>query len=273
MQGPSYSNWRPQGSGDWLLIYTVAGAGCITVDDRPHELGVGHVVLFAPGAPQDYATSAEAGQWHLQWAHFHLKPEWRARLPGRTWGPGVHHQLVHSPEIRGQLGAAFRRMITTARQPWSGARELATNALEEALLWLAAEAGDAPHWQIDPRIRRAADYLANHPEVPFSLATVAGVAGLSASRFSHLFKSALGVSPQRYAEQIKFRLAQELLTHTNLPITEIAQATGFEDPLYFSKRFRHHAGASPSRFRLGHKSEGTDAGRTRPGAGAPDVSA
>jgi len=44
-------------------------------------------------------------------------------------------------------------------------------------------------------------------------------------------------------------LAEQLLDLTNRPIAEIAREVGWDDPLYFSQRFHHFAGVSPSRYR------------------------
>ena len=48
-----YTNWRPQGSGDWLLLYTLAGAGNIVLEGKSRRLETGEAVLFSPHAAQD----------------------------------------------------------------------------------------------------------------------------------------------------------------------------------------------------------------------------
>ena len=40
-----------------------------------------------------------------------------------------------------------------------------------------------------------------------------------------------------------------LLEETDLPVSEIADDCGFEDPNYFARCFRKHAGCAPSAFR------------------------
>lgn len=76
-QGVAYTNWRPEGSGDWLLILTIAGSGRIRVPSGGWATEPGEAVLFEPGAPQDYATDAGKGHWQLVWSHFQLRPAWR----------------------------------------------------------------------------------------------------------------------------------------------------------------------------------------------------
>ena len=43
--------------------------------------------------------------------------------------------------------------------------------------------------------------------------------------------------------------AQNLLENTEYNITEIAEAVGYDNPLYFSRLFHKHTGLSPSAYR------------------------
>jgi two-component system response regulator YesN len=43
--------------------------------------------------------------------------------------------------------------------------------------------------------------------------------------------------------------ARELLSQTALRVTEIAEAVGFEDVAYFTRRFRQHFRAGPREYR------------------------
>src|SRR5690606_2714366 len=109
-EGRSYANWRPRGSGDWLLIFTVGGSGRVAHGEHEQRLGPGDAVLFAPHAPQDYSTDPDAGFWHLRWAHFVPRPHWRAWLP---W-PEIFRG-VGGLELRDQalvsVAAALERML------------------------------------------------------------------------------------------------------------------------------------------------------------------
>ncbi len=246
-QGVAYTNWRPRGSGDWLLIHTVSGAGEIRAPETAFVLGPGEAVLFAPGVMQDYRTHRETGRWRLLWAHFQPRPHWRPwlRWPEATRGIGRITLPAGAP--RAGLADALRRAVRVLRHPRTDSAEFALNALEEALLWTNTAARGAE--QLDPRIRGAMDYLAAHPEEPFRLNALAARCGLSGSRFSHLFKDETGVTPQRFAEEARLRQAQQLLAYSSLRVHEVAAQTGFDDAFYFAKRFRRFAGRSPTEYR------------------------
>jgi len=275
-QGVAYTNWRPRGSGDWLLLYTVAGGGLITSGSQRLQVGPGGAVLFRPGQPQDYRTDPAVGRWALRWAHFQPRPAWRAWLRWTDSPSGLAHVQIQATEIRTAVANALARLLSVARHdengtanpssanrqkrvagascsrpaaPPTATADLALNAVEEALLWLNLARADHPRWKIDARVRAAMDYLAAHMDEPFQLTRLAAHCGLSVSRLSHLFKEETGVTLQQYSEDLRLREARQLLTHTSLPMKEIAAAAGFNDPYYFSKRFKRSAGLAPTAWR------------------------
>jgi AraC family transcriptional regulator, arabinose operon regulatory protein len=247
-EGRGYTNWRPRGSGDWLLIQTCGGAGCVTLPTGPRRLLPGDAVLFAPTAMQDYRTDENPGHWHLRWAHFEPRPHWRPWLIWPEIGRGVG--LVSTGKSAGSpLQAALSRMLTAHRLGGPESDALAMNALEEVLIWIHRLSAGMILAGVDTRVRQAVQYLASHAGEPFNLGKLAAHCGLSGSRLSHLFQAEMAMSPQRFGEKIRMDLARQLLAQTNLSVAEVAQETGFPDPLYFSRRFRRTFGHPPSHGR------------------------
>ncbi len=83
-----------------------------------------------------------------------------------------------------------------------------------------------------------------------SLSELSKINNYSVSRFSNLFKQKTGYAPIDYFLQMKMQKACQQLDFTNLSIKEIAFSMGFEDPYYFSKRFKNIIGMSPKKYRL-----------------------
>lgn len=246
----SYFTRRPSGRNDWLLIYTVSGSGRIVSEEGTYVTQPGDILLYAPHDMQDYGTASEATHWDLMWAHFHAKPNW---LPWLGWPAtefGLKLLKLDTSELRKAFEAAMRRMVEHSTRPLPIATDLALVALEEALLW-ARLAADQDQWlTMDPRIRRAIDYLATQFRDPFQMGKLARHVGLSISRLAHLFTAQAGVSPQQFLERHRMQIAARLLRLTDFRITEIAAEVGYDDPFYFSNRFHRYSGKSPSKFRL-----------------------
>ena len=72
---------------------------------------------------------------------------------------------------------------------------------------------------------------------------------LSPSRFHALFQQAFGTSPLKFRQNVRLGHAKDHLARGNLTISEIAEKTGFSDPLYFSRLFHKHVGVSPTDYR------------------------
>ena len=71
----------------------------------------------------------------------------------------------------------------------------------------------------------------------------------SRSYISHMFKSTSGMTIRAYCNKLKLEMAKNLLTKTDLPITEVAFDAGFNDVSYFIALFRRKFGMSPLRYR------------------------
>ena len=64
-----------------------------------------------------------------------------------------------------------------------------------------------------------------------------------------LFKQSTGYSPIDYFIQMKMQKASQQLNFSNLSVKAIAMNMGFDDPYYFSRRFRKIMGSSPKIYR------------------------
>lgn len=97
--------------------------------------------------------------------------------------------------------------------------------------------------------REAVEYLRRNLHCPHVLTSLAGHLSLSSGRTRARFRALLGTSPGRYLEQMRMRHARHLLYTTQLPVKEIAVRSGFEDPLYFSRRYHRFWGHPPTEHR------------------------
>ena len=72
---------------------------------------------------------------------------------------------------------------------------------------------------------------------------------LSESRFNHVFKEVLGISPYLYYTKLRIDNACRLLKDTDLKIKEIAEYSGYSDSIYFTQAFKKQKGITPSGYR------------------------
>lgn len=72
---------------------------------------------------------------------------------------------------------------------------------------------------------------------------------ITPSWFSSLFLRNVNMSFKEYINYERVKKATELLLSTELSIKEIAFTVGFNDPLYFSKVFKHYRLVSPQEYK------------------------
>jgi transcriptional regulator GlxA family with amidase domain len=103
---------------------------------------------------------------------------------------------------------------------------------------------------LPPRaLRRVREFIGSHLEERISIQALATIAGLSMYHFARAFKQSEGMTPHDYLVQCRVRRAQHLLVATDLPLWEIALASGFADQSHCARRFREHTGVTPSSYR------------------------
>ena len=82
------------------------------------------------------------------------------------------------------------------------------------------------------------------------------VSGDDVARHMHLHRRTLnrrlkeaGTTFRQVLDQVRFELAQEMLSDTSLHIAEIAARLGYRMPSTFTRAFRRWSGSSPARWR------------------------
>lgn len=98
-------------------------------------------------------------------------------------------------------------------------------------------------------LRRVRIYIEQHLTERIQLADLAAVAGLSVYHFAREFKRTVAVSPHSYVTRRRVEKAQEMLARTDLPLSDVALASGFFDQSHLARHFREFAGVTPAEYR------------------------
>lgn len=98
---------------------------------------------------------------------------------------------------------------------------------------------------------RAKKFIDNNFFRPINVSELAKSCHCGRSTLYKTFKTDYGKSPLEYLLSVRIEKSKQLLSDkkNGLSISEIAQISGFDDPLYFSRVFRKKTGMSPSEFR------------------------
>ncbi|WP_319559201.1 AraC family transcriptional regulator [Marispirochaeta sp.] len=89
----------------------------------------------------------------------------------------------------------------------------------------------------------------NLTDPDLTIADIAKSAGISQVYLRRLFRSFSGKTPQQFIQEKRLHTARNLLLHTDMAISKIAENSGFETPSYFYRLFRREYGTSPGIYR------------------------
>jgi AraC-like DNA-binding protein len=100
----------------------------------------------------------------------------------------------------------------------------------------------------DPLLGRALAALHADPGAPWTLASLAGEAGMSRSAFAARFRDRLGEPPMAYVTAWRMDVAARLIRTEDLPLARVAERVGYGSEAAFHRAFRRAHGETPGAF-------------------------
>lgn len=97
------------------------------------------------------------------------------------------------------------------------------------------------------KLSDAVDIMNANIEAPLTPGEVATAVGLSSRQLERLFRKHLGTTPKTHYTGLRLRKARDLMFQTDMKLSEICFACGFNSQTHFSKAYRAVFGVSPSR--------------------------
>ena len=100
----------------------------------------------------------------------------------------------------------------------------------------------------DPQVSAAMGIMHADPSRRWTLAELAGHAGMSRSVFAQRFRDRVGQTPMEYLTRWRMMLAGDRLTHTGDALGSTALSLGYGSESAFSTAFKRVMGSSPRRY-------------------------
>ncbi|KQY79955.1 AraC family transcriptional regulator [Paenibacillus sp. Root52] len=97
-------------------------------------------------------------------------------------------------------------------------------------------------------IAKVKTYMAQHYNLPLSIADLAARANISPKYFVDLFKKTYGQSAMEYLTDLRINHAKRYLKESGDKLRDIALKVGYSDEYYFSRKFKKEVGISPSDY-------------------------
>lgn len=97
----------------------------------------------------------------------------------------------------------------------------------------------------NPHLTKAIVRIQDHIEDPISPSIIATGLGISTRQLERLFGRYLNTSPKKYFMELRFERTRHLLLQTEMSVTEIACACGFEATGHFTRVYKAAYGVTP----------------------------
>ncbi|GAB3807580.1 AraC family transcriptional regulator [Spirosoma humi] len=235
---------------EFQLVYISRGSGTFETRELPPSVvEAGTAFLLFPGVWHRFRPSKDTG-WEEFWVGFKgLYPDY------------LMQQACFAPDrplIRTgfdtELLNVFVKLIETLRTERTGYKQLSSCLVIQLLgLIYASALMKAPSQsEKEKKINGLRFQLHERWDENLNMESFAQANGVGYVWFRKAFNEITGTPPARYHLALKMEKARQLLTDTNLLLSEIASRTGFESEFYFSKLFKKKFGVNPSTFRKQH---------------------
>lgn len=171
--------------------------------------------------------------------------------------------LAADPELATRLARLFDALLQEFKQPENLAPQVGWLAC--SILWILSAGGllavtdgspdrqdtarhDTQRHDLE-RLRRFRVLVESHYLEHWPVTRYARRLAVSESSLNRLCRSVTGGTAFDVIQQRLALEARRRLVYVAAPVAAIAQELGFEDPAYFCRFFRKHAGVSPTAFR------------------------
>ncbi len=251
-----------------MLLWCCGGSGSVMINGVCHPMTAGEFFFIPWGHRISYRTD----QRSFELGGIHIVPVYKRGVPvvyriphGNDEAPIPHLAARSDAVLAGLAGlvvgslqgaAAFQSLIDyivrwyiRGKREEETARSMAGILLDELRIALA---GQAPT-PAPIEFRRVLEHIRDKLTEKLSIDELAAHAGCSRASLNRSFRKYTGTSPVDWIIEARMTRAAELLRTTSLPIGEIAEAVGVNDPYYFAKLFRRCHGQTAREYRKTRK--------------------
>lgn len=231
-----------------LLLLAGGGEGELVINGETHHIQASFACHAVKGS--SFTLTARADNIHYIVMMYKAVPMVGA---AHVLFPQRNHPLnasfVQNPVLQAELVQTAEKIVGK----WSrgeGLERFHVNALLQSMLYeliMEVERGQGGA-EID-MVEVVTAYIAGHYRQELELKELAELAGCSTRQLQRRFKQEKLVGPMEYVIQLRMESAARMLRHSDAPIGEIAERTGYRDTYYFSRAFKKYHGVPPQVYR------------------------
>lgn len=240
-----YHIQRPQGQEGYLLFFSLTDGGCVHIGEKKYAIPASSVTILPPGIAHEYYTVS--GKW---WEFYWLQL-------GEAHASFMEHLIAeHGYILRlsrtAQMGKLIEELFPERFMTDETIYEIAASQTVSQIFHMMLEdlhMSTRSHKKTDNIVQNIIREIESNYHQNLSMTNLAAQNYISVQHMIRIFHADTGYTPYEYLKKYRLQKAYELLTHSGLSITEIADRTGFSSTNNFIYQFKKERGMSPGSCR------------------------
>ncbi len=236
---------RPAGRPDFLLFYVAKGREHFFLD-REVIAEEGSFMFFRPFEKQQHVyLENKTGEFYF--VHFNAPDDFDLF--------GFKSSVVYNAKQSTTICSIFEEIISELQKKQPAYERLCASkffALLSILERKTKKESSAQGKHFD-KISYIIQKMNIEYQMNYTLEDYAKMCNMSKFHFLRVFKEITGTSPLEYRNSIRLDHVKEEISDTNIPISEIAENTGYTSASYFCQAFKKRFGMSPNQYRNNDK--------------------
>ncbi|PLR50196.1 AraC family transcriptional regulator [Chimaeribacter arupi] len=231
------------------LLFITQGSGMYNIDGQSYPVKQGDLLLFNAGILHDENPYPSDDLLIFSCGVEQLKFE---GLPLNTLTPRGQIAVMPGGEHCDEIRHIFYQMWHHAgsNKPYSS--DIANSLLSALLLmcrglWIEHhQTYESPTLALGQKIK---NFIDEHYKDELSFTAMTSALEMNRFYLAHVFKAFSGYSPKQYQTRRRIGEAQSLLLSTDLGVTEVANAVGYDNVNNFHRIFHNLVGIPPARYK------------------------
>lgn len=245
--GPNYYTIR-EGLESYYASLTLSGQGILEYDGKKYKSPAGCIHLIDCTKFQKYYTDPAVGSWKAIWVHMNGATAESYYL---AYLNATHGQPVADISANSTVPDHFYSVLKLGNRYTSDIRcGIESSSLLTGLLAsLVNAAGSEIQTDLPERIIEIRDYLRHNYMEQITLDDLSQKFSISKFHLQRQVKKYLGQTPAEYLINLRLTHSKELLRTTELPVSEVALTSGFNNVSYYINLFRRAESLTPQQYR------------------------
>lgn len=236
---------RADGSVNSTILLTISGNGILEAYGKEFELTAGDIVVLPPHTPHAYYTKKSC-LWEFYWLH-----------PVDNHATVFINKIVEDNETVFKLNDiefmqnSLEKLISfrefTFEDHSAEQSKILSDIFHSLLLYQTKNNYD--NKRAKDLLDKARFYIEKHYFEDITTKNICNELFISQTHLIRLFRKYLETTPYQYLEAFRIAKATNMLAHTSLSISDIAENVGYKSSSNFISQFKKHKKITPQQYR------------------------